>query len=72
MYENIQKQVRAQDEDHIIFFEPVQFDKSVDQTGFTEVPGGDAYQNRSALSFHYYKPPNGNEIDHFDSRRKDT
>lgn len=24
------------------------------------------------MSFHYYEPPNGNEIDHFDNRRKDT
>ena len=72
MYENLQKKIRAQDEDTIIFFEPITTDSSKKQTGFTQVPGGEAYSDRSALSFHYYVPPNGNLEEHFESRRQDT
>ena len=30
------------------------FDGQIAGSGFTHVPGGDTYQNRSAFSFHYY------------------
>lgn len=68
MYDNIAKGIREQDEKHIIFFEPVVwgmiFDGKVAGSGFTHVPGGDDYKNRSAYSYHYYCDsfvPNWNE-----------
>ena len=71
MYERLQKMVREIDNEHLIFFEPVPADSSAEQTGFTEVPGGEAYQNRSVLSFHYYDPPNHPMPVHFNSRKDD-
>lgn len=35
MYENLQKKIRAQDDETIIFFEPITTDSSRKQTGFT-------------------------------------
>lgn len=55
-YENISQAIRQTDLDRIIFFEGVTWDDYV--SGFTSVPGGDVYRNRSALTFHYYVPPN--------------
>ena len=40
---------------HSIFFEPLTFD--ITTTGFDHVPGGQAYSNRSVLSYHFYVPP---------------
>ena len=71
MYEKLAEYVREVDEEHILFYEPFQADSSKGPVGFTQVPGGDAYQNRSTLSFHFYSPPNGNMYDHFKNRRQD-
>jgi endoglycosylceramidase len=59
MYDSIAPGIRDHDERHIIFYEPVTwgmiFDgKSFIGSGFDHVPGGSAYANRSAFSFHYY------------------
>lgn len=58
MYEKVASEIRKQDDRHIIFYEPVTwgmiFDNKIIGSGFTQVPGGDSYRNRSALSFHYY------------------
>ena len=37
------------------FFESVTWDET--EVGFEKVPGGDAYANRSVISFHFYDPP---------------
>jgi len=55
-YANISAGIRTIDTDHMIFFEGITWDDGI--SGFTQVPGGDAYRNRSALTFHYYSPPN--------------
>ena len=58
MYEHVSAAVREVDDETIIFFEPVTwgmlFSGKIAGSGFTEVPGGPAYRNRSAFSFHYY------------------
>ena len=54
----VAKAVRAVDRDHMLFFEPVTwgmvFDGKIAGSGFSEVPGGDEYMNRSTFSYHYY------------------
>eukprot|EP00756_Hemistasia_phaeocysticola_P023153 Hpha_TRINITY_DN15873_c1_g6::TRINITY_DN15873_c1_g6_i1::g.189793::m.189793/K05991/E3.2.1.123; endoglycosylceramidase len=58
LYEAVQEKIRLHDKDHVIFYEPVTwgmiFKGGVAGSGFTQVPGGAAYKNRSAFSFHYY------------------
>eukprot|EP00050_Salpingoeca_kvevrii_P001294 m.166711 g.166711 ORF g.166711 m.166711 type:complete len:499 (-) comp10338_c0_seq5:67-1563(-) len=60
LYNNLVKGIRAEDPDHLVFFEPVTwgmvFDGKVVGTGFTEVPGGPAWSNKSVLSYHWYCP----------------
>jgi len=56
MYNNANVGIRQVDDLHIIFFEGVTWDDI--GNGFDGVPGGPDYANRSALSYHYYDPPN--------------
>ncbi|XP_028411016.1 endoglycoceramidase-like [Dendronephthya gigantea] len=65
-YNALAKAIRAVDDEHCIFFEPVTWDDF--GVGFETVPGGNAYQNRSVLSYHYYVPPNFNVNLNFDVR----
>jgi len=51
-YEVLNKAIRAIDDRHLVFFEPVTWDDY--GVGFEEVPGGPEYKNRSVLSYHYY------------------
>lgn len=57
-YNTLNTAIRKNDDRHIIFYEPVTwgmiFDGKIVGSGFTEVPGGTEFQNRSALSYHYY------------------
>ncbi|CAF2270846.1 unnamed protein product [Rotaria magnacalcarata] len=57
-YETIAKYIRSVDNDTLIFYEPVTWGVRLNGkyvgTGFTHVPGGDDYRNRSVLSYHYY------------------
>jgi len=50
--------IRQHDNRHIVFYEPVTwgmlFEGRMSGSGFDHVPGGPAYRNRSAFSFHYY------------------
>ncbi len=41
--------------DHSVFFTSVTWDE--DEVGFTQVPGGEQYQNKTVLAWHFYKPP---------------
>ncbi len=58
MYEVLAPAIRAVDPNHVILYEPVTwgvYSGLVDLgTGFTEVPGGSAFESVSALSYHYY------------------
>lgn len=50
--------IRTVDTDHAIWFEGVTWDWF--NVGFKHVPGGDAWQNKSVLSYHFYVPPDFN------------
>jgi endoglycosylceramidase len=67
-YTAVAEAIREADEKTIIFFEPVTWgmifpgdgsghnvtSNQWASSGFTQVPGGDDYKNRSVLSYHYY------------------
>ncbi len=56
LYDRLAAGLREVDDQHMIFFESITFDNFV-PVGFESVPGGHAYADRSALSYHYYEPP---------------
>ena len=68
-YDVLQRAIREVDEEHAIFFEGVTWDFFV--VGFTKVPGGVDYQNRSVLSYHYYEPPDFSKTLDFNARMGD-
>ncbi len=57
-YHQLAQGIRQHDSSHLIFYEPVTwgmiFNGKILGSGFTEVPGGSEYKNRSVLSYHYY------------------
>jgi len=60
-YDIVAKAIREVDEDTVIFYEPVTWGMIFDTrkfaslgSGFSHVPGGQQYANRSAYSYHYY------------------
>ncbi|KAG0618715.1 hypothetical protein M758_4G087200 [Ceratodon purpureus] len=55
-YEKLQLAIRDVDPDRILFMETVTFEDV--RCGFSSVPGGAQFQNRTVLSYHYYQPPN--------------
>jgi len=61
LYNRINAAIRQIDDEHLVLFEPVTWADY--GCGFDSVPGGLAYQNRSALSYHFYIPPNVNIYD---------
>eukprot|EP00026_Physarum_polycephalum_P007748 Phypoly_transcript_07814.p1 GENE.Phypoly_transcript_07814~~Phypoly_transcript_07814.p1 ORF type:complete len:482 (+),score=58.45 Phypoly_transcript_07814:61-1506(+) len=69
MYEILNDAIRQVDNKHIIFFEPVTWDDL--GVGFENVPGGDAYKNRSVLSYHIYMPPDISAAEAFFVRNGD-
>lgn len=58
LYDDVQTSIREADPDHIVFYEPVTwgmiFNGTVTGSGFTHVPGGKNYADKSVFSFHYY------------------
>jgi len=54
MYQHIHEYIREVDDHKIIFFEGVTIDYW--QSGFSQVPGGVDYGDRSALAYHIYCP----------------
>ena len=71
-YEILANAIRQQDNDHCIFFEGVTWDDF--GVGFQSVPGGQQYQNRSVLSYHFYTPPGGPDLSldqSFSARKRD-
>lgn len=70
VYEKLSAAIRKTDWWHLIFFEPVTWADL--GTGFKQVPGGESYQNRSVLSYHYYVPPDAPFVkEQFDIRMED-
>lgn len=61
--------IRSVDTSHSIFFEGVTWDWF--NVGFTQVPGGSDWQNKSVLSYHYYVPPDFNLDVQFQARMDD-
>mmetsp|Transcript_21345 Transcript_21345/g.51747 ORF Transcript_21345/g.51747 Transcript_21345/m.51747 type:complete len:483 (-) Transcript_21345:156-1604(-) len=57
-HDAIAKAIRKHDDRHMVFYEPVTwgmlFNGKIAGSGFSHVPGGPEYQNRSAFSYHYY------------------
>jgi len=68
-YDALQKAIREVDDQHLIFFEGVTWDFF--SVGFDKVPGGEAYRNRSVLSYHYYEPPDFSKTLNFLARKHD-
>ena len=68
-YDVLQKAIREVDDVHNIFFEGVTWDFF--EVGFSKVPGGAEYQNRSVLSYHYYEPPDFSKTLDFAARMQD-
>ncbi|XP_066919761.1 endoglycoceramidase-like [Clytia hemisphaerica] len=68
-YDVLQKAIRQVDDQHAIFFEGVTWDFF--EVGFSKVPGGAEYQNRSVLSYHYYEPPDFSKTLSFAARMND-
>lgn len=54
IYQQAHQKIRQVDNNTIIFFEPMVAD--VTKVGFTEGPGGPAYNDRQVLSYHIYCP----------------
>jgi len=54
MYDLVNTEIRKHDSEHLVFFESVTWEiVGIGETiGFTHPPGGDAFRNRSVLSFH--------------------
>lgn len=57
-YEKLQSSIRSVDPDRILFMESITFEDI--RCGFSTVPGGAQFQNRTVLSYHFYQPPNVN------------
>ncbi|KAJ7545001.1 hypothetical protein O6H91_09G102300 [Diphasiastrum complanatum] len=68
-YEKLQAAVRSMDSERIVFFESLTFDNM--RSGFSTVPGGERYKNKTVLSYHYYRPPNFSAHQTFSERLKE-
>lgn len=54
-YDKLNDAIRKEHEEALIFFAGVTWDDF--GVGFSHVPGGDKYANRSVVAYHYYNPP---------------
>jgi endoglycosylceramidase len=61
--------IRTVDTQHAIWFEGVTWDWF--NVGFKNVPGGDAWKNKSVLSYHFYVPPDFNAQTQLSARMDD-
>ncbi|BFI29865.1 endoglycosylceramidase [Marchantia polymorpha subsp. ruderalis] len=69
-YENLQAAVRSVDPEKLLFFETITFDNF--WCGLKTVPGGQQWQNKTVLSYHYYTPPNFSSNQAFSERLKES
>jgi endoglycosylceramidase len=57
-YDAVASRIREESQSHLVFYEPVTwgmiFNGTLTGSGFTAVPGGAEYANKSVFSFHYY------------------
>lgn len=57
-YDHVAGAIRAEDGTHLVFYEPVTwgmiFNGSLTGSGFSHVPGGASFAEKSVFSFHYY------------------
>lgn len=60
LYETLNTAIRSVDNKHIIFFEKSLTDLA-GATGFSDVPGGSSFRNRSVYSYHVYCAPDDKE-----------
>lgn len=63
-YEVLQKSIRQEDAERLIFFAGVTWDDF--GAGFTQAPGGPEWSNTSVFAFHYYEPPQFKNSSQFD------
>lgn len=70
-YDELVKYIREVDQDRLVFFAGVTWDDVV-PVGFTSVPGGDSEAGRSVFAFHFYEPPQTNDVTYFHQRMKDA
>ncbi|XP_064403689.1 endoglycoceramidase-like [Halichondria panicea] len=68
-YEILNPMIRKYDDKHSVYFTSVTWDET--RVGFSQVPGGHEYQNRSVLAWHFYIPPQLNDAITFYERQKD-
>jgi endoglycosylceramidase len=61
--------IRSVDQSHAVFFEGVTWDWV--GVGFTDVPGGAQWRNKSVLSYHFYQPPDFSIEVQFAARQDD-
>jgi len=54
LYNYVSDIIRQVDQNKIVFYEPTTTDYGHTHTGFTSVPGGEAYNDRSVYSYHIY------------------
>jgi endoglycosylceramidase len=64
-YDKINAAVRAIDEEVLLFIAGVTWGDF--GSGFTAAPGGEAYSNRTVLTYHFYEPPQTNAAEQVDS-----
>jgi endoglycosylceramidase len=68
-YDKITNRIKEVDNETLIFFEGVVWADF--GTHFKRVPGGEQYQNKSVLSYHFYIPPNTHQDAYFSTRYED-
>jgi len=71
-YEAMHSAIREADSERIVMFEPIPWDNWA-SAGFAEVPGGSNYRNRSVFAYHYYRPPDMEDVwSYIEYRMKDV
>lgn len=70
MYDRLATDIAQVDPTHLVFFESVTWD-DIFPVGFNHTPGGPERAAYSALSYHYYEPPNLDAPSHFAQRASD-
>lgn len=69
-YEKLQSAIRSVDPGGLLFIETVTFEDV--RCGFSTVPGGVDFKNRTVLSYHYYRPPNLSPTQAFKERLRES
>lgn len=70
-YDFLAKAIRSVDRQTLLFFAAVTWDDIV-PIGFDHAPGGESEAAGSVFTYHYYEPPQGDELTYFRVREKDA